>query len=158
MRDQHVIAERSSVRWIWRRIKPFVCGPIRVYTLLLVVIGFLQAAVLFKTDDTARIQTRAWLAPRRLDLPPNFKNRVDEDTEVTLRLENTGREPATKTNELLGWFALDMKDWRQPVLPYMVRNSLGGTNCEDLPLNPNGRAIFPGQLRASRWDLGNLTS
>jgi hypothetical protein len=30
------------------------------------------------------------------------------------------------------------------VLEYMIRNAMGGRNCEDLPLSPNGRAIYPG--------------
>jgi hypothetical protein len=130
---------------IWRRIRPFVCEPLHFYTFLLVVVGLLQAAILIRADDTARIQSRAWLAPRRLELPPNFVNRIDDYTEVTLRFENTGKEPATKTNEKIGWFALDMKDWRNyPVMQNMIRNSFGGTDCDQLPLDRNGRAVFPG--------------
>jgi hypothetical protein len=37
---------------------------------------------------------RAWIAPRGLVAPENFKAAIDKYTKVTLRLENVGKEPA----------------------------------------------------------------
>jgi hypothetical protein len=52
-----------------------------------------NGGTLEKTDQTLRLQSRAWIAPRGLVAPQNFKAAIDKYTEVTLRLENVGKEP-----------------------------------------------------------------
>jgi hypothetical protein len=131
-----------------RRLRRFAVKfwePITLFTFFLVIIGAIQSCILISADDTARIQTRAWLAPRGLVAPDNFKNRVSRYTEVTLRMENIGKEQATKTNEVLRSFALEAPDFRNgPVLENIIRNMISGQVCENMSPNPNGRAIFPG--------------
>ena len=80
---------RQSWGQYWR-------DPITYFTLLLVVVGFLQWRTLAKTDETLRLQQRAWLTPVGADLGPIPVK--DEMIGFGIRLINSGREPATSIN------------------------------------------------------------
>jgi hypothetical protein len=108
-------------------------------------IGFFQWQTLEKTDQTLRLQGRAWIAQRGLVPPENFKAALDKYTEVTLRLENIGREPAISTAEVVATEALPNDDFRNDeALGALIQKMLDGRTCDSIPINPNGRAIFPG--------------
>jgi hypothetical protein len=55
------------------------------FTAILAVVGVLQWQTLEKTDQTLKLQSRAWIAPRGLVAAENFKSTIDKYTEVTLR-------------------------------------------------------------------------
>ncbi len=119
--------------------------PIVQFTAVLALIGVLQWQTLEKTDQTLRLQSRAWIAPRGLVTPEKFKAAINEYTEVTLRLENIGKEPAINTAEVVGTEALPIDDFRnEEVLGAIIQKMLDGRTCDSIPINPNGRAIFPG--------------
>ena len=120
-----------------------------ITTLLLLLlafwIAFFQWRTLDKTDRTLRLQQRAWIAPRGMIVPENFKSFVNKYTEVVLGLENTGKEPALKTNEVLATEALAYDDFRnEPVMEKIIRKALDGRSCESISFNLKGRSIFPG--------------
>ncbi len=122
-------------------------GEIATILLLYVAgcIGVLQWQILRKTDQTLRLQQRAWIAPRGMIPPENFKTLTNKYTEVVLGLENTGREPARKTNEVLATEALAYDDFRnEPVMEKIIQKALNGRSCESIPLKLKGRSIFPG--------------
>ena len=81
-------------------------------TVVLAYVAYLQWGTLEKTDQTLRLQSRAWIAPRGLTAPENFKAAIDKYTEVTLRLENVGKEPAINTAEVVATEALPIGDFR----------------------------------------------
>src|ERR1700731_2853701 len=103
---------RRTLRWGCRLWLKLCREPITLFTLLLVIVGFIQAWILWRTDEVGRINTRAWLVARKLTAPPNFKNKIDKYTEVVLQIENTGKEPARQTAENIQPLALEMKDFR----------------------------------------------
>jgi hypothetical protein len=75
--------------------------PITLFTLLLVIVGGLQYCTLEKTDETLKVQQRAWLASAGTNLfsSPNFPP-VQNDMAINFAINfvNTGREPATGIN------------------------------------------------------------
>src|ERR1700720_4523500 len=81
-------------------------------TIALSAIAVLQWQTLEKTDTTMRLQQRAFLAPRGLETPDNFRTRTVGYTEISTVIENVGREPATKTNEILFTANLPLGDFR----------------------------------------------
>lgn len=128
----------------WVDWKGRLLDPITLFTLLLVVVGFLQWTILKQTDETLRLQNRAWIAPIRLIPPENFKHRIDAYTEVNLGYENVGKEPAIKTNEVIVSTVIPKADFRDPIkMKAAVLNAMGGKDCETMTLNEDGRAIFP---------------
>jgi hypothetical protein len=144
----------------WARIRPvianvlarlspldgitFFTALLALFTALLVFVAYLQWRTSERTDQTLRLQQRAWLAMRGLVAPDNFKNKTDKYTEIPFRLENTGREPALKVHEVMNSSALEVEHFRD--VEYMnafIKTMLNGQVCEGFGVNPNGRAIFP---------------
>jgi hypothetical protein len=122
-------------------------GTVGLFTGLLVVVGYLQFRILQRSNETSRAAQRAWLAPRGLEVPDNFVNGNAEYTEIKLRIENVGNEPAIKTNEILFATTLPVGDFRnREVVEQLILHHMEGRTCSNLPLDPNGRTIFPGSL------------
>ena len=48
---------------MWEWLQRWWRDPITLFTLLLVIVGALQWRTLQKTDETLRLQQRAWLTP-----------------------------------------------------------------------------------------------
>ena len=108
--------------------------------------------VAHKTDQTMKLQQRAWLAPRGLKIPENFPKEIHKYTEVTIVIENVGREPAARTNEALIATNLPLGDYRNAQAvedlikkEMMADKDIHMTSCRELSTNPKGRAIYPGQ-------------
>ena len=83
-----------------------------VATIALCVVAVLQWRTLEKTDMTMKLQQRAFLAPRGLEIPNNFKTGNMDYTEISMEIENVGKEPAIKTNEELFATALPIQSFR----------------------------------------------
>jgi hypothetical protein len=117
-----------------------------VATLALCVIAVLQWRTLEKTDMTMRLQQRAFFAPRGLEIPNNFKTGNMDYTEISIEIENVGKEPAIKTNEgHLFAATLPMASFRnREAVERLIQNHMDGAICESLPVSPGGRAIYPG--------------
>ena len=116
-------------------------------TVALFIAAILQWKTLEKTDLTLRAEQRAWIAPRGITdpIPPNFINKVDKYSELLLRLENVGKGPAVKTNELVIATTVKKGDlFDEAVILKTIRDSLAGRECENIPVDPKGRAIYPG--------------
>lgn len=121
-----------------------------ILTLLVLCAGgaitFLQWETLEKTDQTFKLQGRAWIAPRGfVETPPNFRNRVDLYTEATLGLENVGKEPALKVAEEIYPIAFPVAEWNnEAAMSRIIRAAIGSRGCKDVSLNQRGRVIWPG--------------
>jgi hypothetical protein len=76
----------------WKEWRRKWRDPITLFTLLLVIVGALQWCTLQNTDETLRLQQRAWHAPvgAKLFWIPT----KDEPINFRLVLVNSGREPA----------------------------------------------------------------
>jgi hypothetical protein len=137
-----VVDDDRKRRWVSR-----VFEPINVFTLLLVVVGALQWCTLRSTDQTLKIQGRAWLAPRGFaQVPPNFTAHLSEYTEATLKIENVGKEPALQVVERIFPIALPTSDWNNKVsMIAAIQSSMPWHECRNMPLQPSGRVIWPGQ-------------
>jgi hypothetical protein len=113
--------------------------------LIAATIAYLQWQTLEKTDTTMRLQQRAFLAPRGLETPDNFKTGTVDYTEISMLIENVGKEPATNTNEILFTANLPVGDFRKPdAVEHLIQDHMNGATCKTLPVNPDGRAIYPG--------------
>ena len=122
-------------------------GAVGLFTGLLVVVGYLQFRILQKSNETSQAAQRAWLAPRGLEIPDNFVKGNAEYTEIKLGIENAGNEPAIETNEVLFATTLPLGDFRnREAVEQLILRHMKGRTCSNLPLDPNGRAIFPGSL------------
>src|SRR5260370_28005182 len=115
-------------------------------TIALSAIAVLQWRTLEKTDTTLRLQQRAFLAPLSLGTPDNFKSGKVDYTEIPILIENVGKEPATKTNEFLFTAALPIPSFRnRDAVEHLIQDHMmNGATCKNLPVNPDGRAIYPG--------------
>jgi hypothetical protein len=115
-------------------------------TVATAVVGYLQKLTLDKTDQTLRLQQRAWLAPRGIDpTPRNFVDRVDAYTEIFLPFENVGKEPATKLNEQIAATIIRYDDFRnETAMRATIKAALDGRPCDNFSLNQEGRAVYPG--------------
>ena len=75
-------------------------------TIALSTIAVLQWQTLEKTDTTMRLQQRAFLAPRGLETPDNFRTRTVDFTELSTVIENVERAShENKRNFIYGQFA-----------------------------------------------------
>ena len=121
-------------------------------------IAFLQWQTLEKTDQTLRAQPRAWLAPGKIIPPEGFTmsdNPPSGSDEIFFAFENTGKEPALKTSELIGVTIIDGRDFRnETVMVRTISEILDGKSCVESPLNPRGRAIFPSRHVSIGQNLG----
>jgi hypothetical protein len=96
--------------------------------------------------DVLRAEQRAWIAPKGfIQTPANFIAKIDQYTEAGVRFENVGKEPALKLNEQIYPVALPMSSWNHPSLMLeAIRKKTGYDKCDSIPLNPNGRTVWPG--------------
>ncbi len=140
--SKHTEAEDKSSRW--PHPLTWFTGALAFFTLALVFVGGFQARILYVTNETLSLQQRAWLAPRELAVPENFINQTNAYTEVPLRYENLGREPATRINIVVGPSTIKLADFRnEQVMAATIRSALGD-RCEPARPDPNGIAVFPG--------------
>jgi hypothetical protein len=80
----------------WREWKRKLQDPITLFTFMLVIVGALQWYTLNKTDETLRLQQRAWLTPLRArSVVPAWSPKTNEGIDFVLEMANSGREPAT---------------------------------------------------------------
>jgi hypothetical protein len=133
--------------------KSALCDPIVWATVAIAVatfatarVGYLQYLTLEKTDQTLRLQQRAWIAPRGIKpAPPNFVDRINAYTEIFLPFENVGKEPATKMNEQIKATIVAYDDFRnEAVMRATIKEALGGRECDNFSVSPEGRAVYPG--------------
>lgn len=145
--NEHMAEDR--VQSYWRYLNPIV-----VFTGFLVVVGFLQLGTMYLTNKTLQAEQRAWLAPQPLEVPDNFKAGIAAATRIKIRIANVGKEPAIKTNQALFATLLPIADFRNQIaVERLILRHMDGRTCQVLPLNPNGRAIFPGTPAGSEVDL-----
>ena len=133
--------------------KSALCDPIVWATVAIAIatfvsagVGYLQYLTLDKTDQTLRLQQRAWIAPRGIEpTPPNFVDRINAYTEIFLPFENVGKEPATKMNEQVTATIIAYDDFRnETVMKATIKEALGGRECDNFSVSPEGRAVYPG--------------
>ena len=136
-----------------KRGKSALCDPIVWATVAIAIatfvsagVGYLQYLTLDKTDQTLRLQQRAWIAPRGIEpTPPNFVDRINAYTEIFLPFENVGKEPATKMNEQVTATIIAYDDFRnETVMKATIKEALGGRECDNFSVSPEGRAVYPG--------------
>lgn len=122
-------------------------------TVVLAAIAYLQWLTLEKTDQTMRLQQRAWIAPGHLVPPQNFVDQKEEDAAIGLTFQNVGKEPAIEMNEQIEVDVVDADKWRDNAfIDAKVREMLG-SGCESLRPSPDGRAILPSTPRTDYRDL-----
>ena len=133
--------------------KSALCDPIVWATVAIAIatfvsagVGYLQYLTLDKTDQMLRLQQRAWIAPRGIEpAPPNFVDRINAYTEIFLPFENVGKEPATKMNEQVTATIIAYDDFRnETVMKATIKEALGGRECDNFSVSPEGRAVYPG--------------
>ena len=154
--QRRVIASTHEV-WVWTRhaVRAFTSllaglDAVAVATVILAAIAYLQWRTFEKTDQTMRLQQRAWIAPGRLIAPQNFKDQKEEDAAIGLNFQNVGKEPAIKLNEQVNVDIIEAGKWRNDAfIDAKAREMLGG-RCENFDPLPDGRAIFPG-ITATRY-------
>jgi hypothetical protein len=133
------------------RIRDF---PMLVVGAASVVVLLLQALTLRNSDETLKIQTRAWLAPLPVSAPPNFVDRKVDKTTIAFRFENVGKEPAARINEQV---FVDVIDWQKfddkEFMLANIKRLLGGHDCESFEPNLVGRAVFPTKSAGQTIDL-----
>jgi hypothetical protein len=143
----------SVIHWLGTRINrdnvnATATVVLALATIALSAIAVLQWRTLEKTDTTLRLQQRAFLAALSLGTPDNFKSGGKVDyTEIPILTENVGKEPATKTNEFLFTAALPIPSFRnRDAVEHLIQDHMmNGATCKSLPVNPDGRAIYPGR-------------
>jgi hypothetical protein len=129
----------DTVHSPWKEWRRKWRDPITLFTLLLVIVGALQWCTLQNTDETLRLQQRAWLSPtgaKLFGIPTK-----DEAINFRLALVNSGREPAsgvyTKTlnatidgtnTKLVNLYDVEVKE---------------NTSCEGLKPRPDYAVIAP---------------
>src|SRR5262245_48154087 len=123
------------------------------FTGLLVVVAGLQWQTLEKTDQTMRLQQRAWIAPGRLVAPQNFMDQKEEAAAIGLNFQNVGKEPAIKMNETIRVDIVEASKWGDDAFIDIKVRELLGRRCESFDPLADGRAIFPGTPAARYIDL-----
>jgi hypothetical protein len=112
--------------------------PITLFTLFLVVVGALQWRTLEKTDETLKVQQRAWLTPIAATLlsPPE----KDAGINFLILFTNSGREPATGVKVKIKNSTIDSYDARFTNMPDIVvpKNDA----CDSFESDP-GRSVIP---------------
>jgi hypothetical protein len=93
---QEATSANSGTQNIRERLGHSFSDPITWFTLLLVIVGVLQWRTLDKTDQTLRLQQRAWLEFITMQLAAI----PEKDQSIRFRIiySNSGREPATDMN------------------------------------------------------------
>jgi hypothetical protein len=111
--------------------------PITFFTFLLVVVGGLQWAILRKTDETLRLQQRAWIS--FVGAIPFDKPKKEEGIGFRLLYLNSGREPAIGVNIATRNYVIDSYDPKFANLYDIAVPK--NTSCENLSADP-GKAVF----------------
>jgi hypothetical protein len=130
------VTEIPVSAWIeWRRRWR---DPITLFTLFLVVVGLLQYCTLEKTDDTLKIQQRAWLTPIAATLVKTPEK--DAGISMAILFTNSGREPATGVRVQIKNSTIDSYDAKFANMPDIVVPK--NDTCEGLTPDP-GRTVIP---------------
>jgi hypothetical protein len=129
--------ESEASPWIdWRRRWR---DPITLFTLFLVVVGALQWFTLEKTDETLKLQQRAWLTPLTASL---FKNpEKDAGISFFVLFNNSGREPATGVRLRIRNSTIDSYDGRFVNMVDIVLSK--NDTCEGLLPDPGRSVVAP---------------
>lgn len=130
----------------------FFTAVLALFTGLLVFVALLQWRTLEKTDQTMKLQQRAWIAPGRIIPPQNFTEQKEEAAAIGLTFQNIGKEPAIEVSDEMRTDIIEASKWRDNAfLDAKAREMLRG-RCE-LDPSPQGRALFPGTTAAIYVDL-----
>lgn len=143
-------------RWWFNEREPIsrFTGWLAAYTAVLMVVGLLQWCTLEKTNQTMRLQERAWIAPGKLIAPKNFVDQKEQDAAIELTFQNIGKEPAIETNEQIRTDIIETNKWGdEAFLRAKVREMLDNRSCKNFDPSSDGRAIFPGTNPARYIDL-----
>jgi hypothetical protein len=90
------------------------------------------------TDQTLKLEQRAWLAPDPTIPPANFIQKIAADTELAVQFVNVGKEPALETNEIVFVNPCEWAEIRNGnTVDTCWRQAMGKPNCKDFPLNPS---------------------
>lgn len=157
-------ALRSFFRWLassFRDQHNFPHFLTALFTLLLAVFAYAawreaihgtealrnQASALQGQLNALKAEQQAWVAVYGFaETPPNLMNKTNQYTEATLILENTGKEPALHIATDIVPIALPVGDWNNlDAMTRAIKEAMHGRECKDIPLNPNGSVLFPGQ-------------
>lgn len=124
--------------WIWTKcaalaLKSFFADldAIAVLTAVLVIVAYLQWLTLEKTDQTLKLQQRAWIAPGRLIAPQNFIEQKDEAAAIGLTFKNVGKEPAIELNEQIKADIVETSRWRDDTFIEVKVREMLGKRCEN---------------------------
>jgi hypothetical protein len=128
-------------------------GILAIFTGILAIVAYLQWLTLEKTDQTLKLQQRAWIAPGRLIAPQNFIEQKDEAVAIGLTFQNVGKEPAIELNEQIKADIVETSRWRDDAFIEVKVREMLGKRCENFNTSPDGRAIFPGTPAAQYVDL-----
>jgi hypothetical protein len=124
-----------------------------LFTGLLVFVALLQWRTLEKTDQTMKLQQRAWIAPGRIIPPQNFTEQKEEAAAIGLTFQNVGKEPAIEVNEIMRTDIMEASKWRDNAFLDVKAREMLGARCEKFDPSPQGRALFPGTTAAIYVDL-----
>jgi hypothetical protein len=128
-------------------------GLLCAFTFGLVVVGLLQNGtldsqrrVLEKTDQTLRIQQRAWLAPKGINYPPDFFMQPKppyKPAVIDFNFMNTGKEPAQFVSRAISYKFLD-NAWNVAQINQRMSEILDNKTCDGISTDTNGSTVFPG--------------
>jgi hypothetical protein len=133
------IAHWTRVVGIWTRV---LAG---VAVITAGVLG-MQTCVLYNQLTQMKVDQRAWLAPKNIDYPAGFAMQANgpyKPTTIGFNFTNTGKEPATLVNRVIGYKFLDNTPWDRAQVASKIDEILGNRSCKDLEANPNGDTVFP---------------
>jgi hypothetical protein len=146
----------DCLRNIWRGIVRVLRWPfldaqrvIALGTLVLATGTIALAGISFQQTQVLRAEQRAWLAPGHIIAPDDFKmsdNPPPGSTEIFIAFENSGKEPALHTTELIDVTVVEgpPSAKNKSIIDAFINKTLNGKACKDVYLNQEGRAIFPG--------------
>lgn len=132
-------------RGLWNGIRGLFRGmrreAITLFTFSLVIVGVLQWNTLEKTDETLRLEQRAWLE----FVGAEFAVQPQKDAALRFRLNyvNSGRQPATSANIIFDTSEID------PFVPMLtdMRDVHVPENTTCSRVNPlQGQAVYPPTL------------
>ena len=120
-------------------------------TLATLVLGYIAWNTDKTLHDTLVAANRAWLAPGKIMVPPEFKITQErrESAAIYFYFQNVGKGPAININEVLKFDTIEMGKFRDDdFMKKKIIEMLDGQDCDQRAEKEKGRPIFPG-LKAS---------
>jgi len=131
---------------VWTSRVGWFTGALVLVGIITAVIFSCQLSVMQGQLDEMGLDARAWLAPKDIDRPPSFFMHRDPPysaATIAFNFINTGKEPATLVNRLIGYKFID-NAWDRAQIGSKIGEILGNRSCKDFSANPAGDTVFPG--------------